>query len=358
MNELQINIQNPYDRTYCFSVFETMHIQPIPYDNAKGYTFISCPCFCYASLCKQIHDDYIEFKDDPIDLLVSDKRLEFLNKIIHEDYSYCANCPKYKLRSSTGFWRDYDFEYFFKEYGQKIVKSYQNKTLGTIMPHAIGFNLDDTCNLCCPTCRSKPIGKQYTITDEDADHLIYMAKQVEEIAIGGNGEFFASHNYDKLLAADLTENSKLKGIVLYTNGTLFNEKNWNKINSNTKQAISEIKISIDAATEETYKKVRGDHWQTLMKNLEFIRELKEQYGFKLHSTFTISRYNVSDVWQFYEFATRLGFDSVMFSFAREIFHPETGENTSFVIPQEERGDIMNFLVELRAREGYDKIIVE
>lgn len=358
MNELNLYIPNPYDRTYCFSLFEAMHIQPIPWENDKGYIFMSCPCFCYASLCKEIHDNYIELKEDPINLLISDKRLSFLNKIVHEDYSLCSNCPKYKLRRTTGFWRDYDFEYFYKEYGNTIAKSYKSKTLGTILPHSIGFNLDDACNLACPTCRSKPIGKRYTISDKDSDHLIYLAKQVEEITFGGNGEFFASHNYDKMLAADYSQNSKVKSIVLLSNGTLFNEEHWNRINDNSKKLIKEIKISLDAACEETYKKVRGDHWNALMDNLKFIVQLKQQYGFILHSTFTISKYNVSDVTKFYDFAKSLGFDRVMFSFAREIFHPETGENDSFMIPINNRNDIMNYLVDLQNREGTESVSVE
>lgn len=360
MNEL--NLYYPYqyvDRTYCFSVFETMHIQTIPWDNEKGYIFMSCPCYCYASLCKDIHDDFSEFKEDPIDLLISDKRLKFLNQIVRSNYSYCKNCPKYQLKDTTGFWRDYDFKYFFgEEYGSTIVNSYKNKYLKTILPYSIGFNLDDCCNLACPTCRSKIIGHKYGISNSDQEQLVYLAKKVKSISIGGNGEFFMSHNYDKLLNADLTENSNLESIILYTNGTLFNERHWERINVNSRKLIKEIKISIDAASEETYKKVRGNHWNTLLKNIEFIKTLKEQYGFKLHTTFTISKYNVSDVYAFYEFAKSLGFDTVMFSFAREIFHPETGDNTDFIIPLDARSDIMDFLKNLQQAEGYEKVSVE
>ena len=364
MNELSLKIQNPYQydtKKYCFNLFETMHIQVIPWNNAKGYVFFSHPCFCYSTVCPQIHDQFSDFVEAPMDLLLSDKRMNFLNKIVAEqDFSLCHGCPKYQLRETTGFWDRDDFEYMFeRKYGSKCYDGFKYRHLTTILPLTIMFNLDTSCNLKCKTCRSNFITKTHTLTDEDIAQLVYMAKKVECVSLGGDGEFFVSKNYRRILASDLSKDSNIRNIVLYTNGTMFDQKHWDMIHDSSKPLIKEVKISLDAATPETYAAVRGPiGWKMVMKNMPFIWQLKDQNGIKLSTTYTISKYNIQDVRKFYDFATDLGFDYIMFQFAREVFHPEAGEAENFIVPSNERQDIMNYLLSLQQEHGCQKVLIE
>lgn len=361
MNELSLDIQNPYKydaKKYCFNLFETMHIQVIPWHNEKGYVFFSHPCYCYSTICKDIHDKYSEFVESPLDLLLSNKRMEFLNKIVAEqDFSLCSHCPKFQMKDTTGFWDRDTFEYMFGyEHGSKCYDGFKYRHLTTILPLTIMFNLDNSCNLKCKTCRNNFIVKTHTLSDKDIDQLVYLAKRVERVSFGGDGEFFVSKNYRRMLSADLAKDSNIRNITLYTNGTLFTEKNWNAIHEASRTLIREIKISIDAATPETYAKVRGPvGWRLLMKNMPFIQQLKMTNRLNMTSTFTISKYNVHDVTKFFDFAIGLGFDSVTFQFARDIFHPETGKGEDFIIPIDERVDIMQYLESLQKQ--YDSLRV-
>ena len=64
-------------------------------------------------------------------------------------------------------------------------------------------------------------------------------------------------------------------IYLTTNGILFTEKNWKKI-ENAHPYIKSVEISIDAATRDTYEnKVRlNGKWDILMDNLDFISSIQ------------------------------------------------------------------------------------
>lgn len=365
MNELYLRIPNPYrydNMKFCYNLFETMHVQLLPWKNEKGYCFFSHPCFCYSTLCPEIHDNFSDFVDSPMDLVLSDKRMRFLNKIVAEqDFSMCKNCPKYKLKDEGGFLPRDDFEYLFgMNYGSNCYDGFKYRHLTTILPLTIMFNLDVACNLKCKTCRNTFITKTPRLSDADIENVVYMAKKVERVSFGGDGELFVSDNYRRVLAHDLTKDSKIDRIVLYTNGTMLNEKRWNQINENTRSLIKEIKISIDAATPETYEKVRGPvGWKMLMKNVPFMKELKEKYGIQFSTTYTISKYNVQDVTKFFDFADKeLGFDYVMFQFARDIFHPETGKQEDYIIPMEERGDILAYLQDLQKHQNSERVRIE
>lgn len=363
MNELNLKPAVEFEHIgtkYCFSVMEALYIQAVKTDDfGKGYGFLSCPCFCYASIVKKIHDKYLDWTGDPMDIINSPHRQEFLKRIIEQkDYSDCYGCPKLALAPTTGFWNQADFAYCWGDVGLNIWRQYYRKQLGDGLPHTIMFNLDTACNLRCKTCRSEYIRHTYDIHADDILKLVKIAKMVTHIGVGGDGEFFASHNYDRFLAEDLTQDSKIQYITLYTNGTMLNATNWNKIHENSRKLIKEIKISLDAACEETYNNVRGPFWKQLMNGLAFIRPIAEANGIELYTTFTISKYNVQDVPKFYEFARSQGFNRVMFQFARDIFHPETGDSEDFVIPADKRKDIMDYLLDLQAKEGTFRVTIE
>jgi len=90
----------------------------------------------------------------------------------------------------------------------------------------------------------------------------------------------------------------LKHIHLHTNALLWNESNWNKI-KNSHHLISSAEISIDAASDETYKKVRrGGNWNSLIKNLKFINELEEIKSVIV--SFVLQKENYHEIYEFYK----------------------------------------------------------
>ena len=68
-------------------------------------------------------------------------------------------------------------------------------------------------------------------------------------------------------------------IMLNTNGTILSEERARKI---LKSGITRLRFSLDAATKETYEKVRlGAKYDVTMKNIERFLEIKKQEKFEL-----------------------------------------------------------------------------
>ena len=68
-------------------------------------------------------------------------------------------------------------------------------------------------------------------------------------------------------------------IMLNTNGTLLSEERSKKF---LKSGITRIRFSLDAATKETYEKVRaGGKFDVTMKNIERFLEIKKQGNYEL-----------------------------------------------------------------------------
>lgn len=344
---------------YCHMPSETLYIQTVPDEhNEKGYTFISSPCFCYMLVNKTITKKFFDVSTNPLDLLFSTKRIDFLSKIFTHDYSYCSKCPVYKAKDTQESWLPDDYyKHYMTETGKNLMESWYEGRLKTVLPCRIALGLDESCNLTCKTCRVKPKPIGFTLTDFDIEVIAYMTGKVSQISVGGDGELFASRNYKKFLSKPLNTGI-LKSIDFFTNGTLFDEKHWNTINKVNQSLITNVRISIDAAGEDTYKTIRGDHWKTLLKNLQFVQELKKDAKFNLFTNYTISTYNLADIEKFTDFAFSLGFDQIQYSFARSILHEELGKSeNNFIIPTDARNDIIDFLQAVRTQYGNDKIIL-
>jgi molybdenum cofactor biosynthesis enzyme MoaA len=98
-----------------------------------------------------------------------------------------------------------------------------------------------------------------------------------------------------------------------TNGMLFPEK-WSKI-SNMAPMIREIQISIDAASKETYEKIRrGGKWERLRDSINYMQELKrrKELSFALQACFVVQASNYNEIPAFVDLSREWGFDSIKF----------------------------------------------
>lgn len=89
--------------------------------------------------------------------------------------------------------------------------------------------------------------------------------------MAGYGDVFASKYYQELLYG----NKKRQDLFLITNGNLFTEDKFDRLLPCYENI--DIYISIDAACEETYNKLRpGGNWSKLMQNLEMLARKKRE----------------------------------------------------------------------------------
>jgi len=145
-------------------------------------------------------------------------------------------------------------------------------------PVHVNLNYDHTCNLRCPSCRSELI--HYRGEDLKKVQYIqdYVERQilptVESVALTGVGDPFMSQVFRNfLIHFDKHKYPNIKTIHFHTNGQLFDEEMYGKMKGLHHLNLS-TDISIDAASADTYNKVRPPgNWDRLMKNLQFIKGL-------------------------------------------------------------------------------------
>jgi sulfatase maturation enzyme AslB (radical SAM superfamily) len=148
----------------------------------------------------------------------------------------------------------------------------------TETPTEIRLSFDKTCNLTCPSCRREVL----VYTDKQKENMGVMYEKIKPylkyakfINFGGLGEPFASEFYMKALKEFRPENPDVR-IIFETNGTLFNEANWEKI-SHLADTKLHVKVSLDSVFEHTYNYLRrGGDFKKVKQNLSFISSLRKE----------------------------------------------------------------------------------
>lgn len=182
-------------------------------------------------------------------------------------------------------------------------------------PKVLAVGYDATCNLACTTCRKELYVAKGQVKEENRritkaimeDYLPYC----NFLILAGDGEVFASQEYASLYQS---EQCNPPYIRLLSNGLLFNEKNWKSFINGKTGAIF-LTVSVDAATRETYEKIRRNgSFQVLKKNMEFASELRKSGALKyFRMNFVVQRENFREMIPFVQWGEELGTDEVFFT---------------------------------------------
>ena len=157
--------------------------------------------------------------------------------------------------------------------------------LETEFPLFLQLETNQICNLKCPSC---PIGQddgdQKYISSEKMDWDMYKKIILEgekyecpSLEPQGTNEPFLDQNLEDYIkfAAD----HGFMDIMLNTNGTLLPEERSRKL---LKSGITRFRFSLDAATKETYEKVRlGGKYDVTMRNIENFLRIKKEENYQL-----------------------------------------------------------------------------
>ena len=217
----------------------------------------------------------------------------------------------------------------------------------------IRLAIDDSCNLKCPSCRTKLIfhkeGSQFKkgirIADKINDWLSTYSKPVQ-VHIGSDGDPFASHVYRHFM--EHTPKSSITQYSLLTNGLMF--KDFRPRIPHIIENLTRLGVSIDGATKETYEKLRlGGKWDNINRNLECIAELKQQHNFKFELHMVVQKDNWQEIQTMIELGKQLGTDKIYFN---KIQDWNTGQNINEVLPpdNEEYNSIRSYIQKLQVQE--------
>jgi wyosine [tRNA(Phe)-imidazoG37] synthetase (radical SAM superfamily) len=197
------------------------------------------------------------------------------------------------------------------------------KTFMDILPADYNLGYDETCNLKCPSCR--PFNIVYTKGEKYERILAIHNKLFKDIEksgyenvrsfwVTGSGDPFASSVFRNFLFNFDGSKYPLLKFFIMTNGMLLTPEVWEKM-SKIHSNISNIFISIDAATPETYEKIRvNGNLNTLLRNIEFLGKRRKENKFdNLILAFVVQRKNYKEMAGVIEIAKKYNVDQVAFS---------------------------------------------
>lgn len=292
-------MNSSFDHLFCEQPFNRIEV------NEAGDVFNCCPAW----LNKPIGNLLSHSLED---IWNSQTAIQIRESIHNGSYKYCNKnlCPR--LKNS--------------EMPKENVKDpsildlmLNKKSILKTSPTKLNCCYDRSCNLKCASCRTNLImHKEFSIDWNKASQiqsqLLPLMGHLEWLEVTGSGDPFASTVFFELLKSlNIRDFPRLK-IFLHTNATLWTQDRWSQI-SGIHQLVKKVDISIDAASEKTYQKVRAHgHFQALLNNLKFISGLKKQ-GFldDVKLSFVVQSENFHEIPSFVELAKSLQFDRVLFS---------------------------------------------
>lgn len=189
-------------------------------------------------------------------------------------------------------------------------------------PKNIVLSHDNSCNISCPTCRTRTIIASKTLNAKH-DRLIPLVlgliKDAEHIVCSGSGDPFASRHFRRLISAiggkeidnfPLVERRPDFRINLMTNGLQFTRHTYRQLG--LRGLVGDIALSMDACEKESFELIRrGSKWDELVEALEFLGTIRHENKYmKMVSYFTVQRDNFRHMEDFVEFCRKYRFDSI------------------------------------------------
>jgi len=140
-------------------------------------------------------------------------------------------------------------------------------------PRNIQIEVTNRCNLRCYMCFINTL-KRDEFGELSFDKYKRIVKNFNHwytVKLSGIGEPFLNKELLKIISY---EKKRRNRVLVYSNGLLINEE---KAKGLIQSGLDSLFISIDGSTKETYNFIRrGGNFDTLIKNLEYIQNLKKE----------------------------------------------------------------------------------
>jgi MoaA/NifB/PqqE/SkfB family radical SAM enzyme len=243
-----------------------------------------------------------------------EKAREIRRSILDGSFKYCdgTRCP------------------FLKSISHEVqrLEGVKNEELKTIIdykltilpfkPREIDCSFETSCNLSCPSCRSKV--RMHSVNEHEILNIQSKLeneafKDAHVLSFSSSGDPFGSPFYRKWLQnLNRKKVPHLKQIRLHTNALLWTPKMWGTIPAEIQEVVKSTIISIDAGRPETYaKNRRGSSFERLLENLQFIRLLRKHGPLEhVKISMVVQKNNFMEMPDFIHLGKRLNFDTVYF----------------------------------------------
>ncbi|MBV8546540.1 MAG: radical SAM protein, partial [Acidobacteria bacterium] len=210
--------------------------------------------------------------DSPDDVWNSSGAEEIRRSILDGDYSYCSRtlCP---MIANGNLPRTGEVT---EPRLRRIID--QHQTILDDGPRLIALGHDSSCNLACPSCRVGIVmadKAQNERLDRARDTVILPLLRGREVGLHLTawGDPFASKHYRSILEALRDEDFNGVQLSILTNGLALTKSVWETM-PHLREKIVELRVSVDAATKETYEDVRRPgRWEVIYENLRVMGEI-------------------------------------------------------------------------------------
>jgi hypothetical protein len=182
-------------------------------------------------------------------------------------------------------------------------------------PNTLMVGTDYSCNLNCPSCREAVCvasSEERKELDRQAEDLLeHVIPHVGRLWMAGSGEVFFSKTYRNMMEDKRCKDRR--SISILSNGTLFNEEQWEKIEACSYESV-EVVISMDGIKDTTIETLRrGADAQKLKHNLEFIGNLRKQNKIqRLFLSCVLQAANVAELQELLDYCQKIGVDKIQF----------------------------------------------
>ncbi len=268
-------------KEFCTRPFEEIEI------HAQGEIYTCCPNWNNFYDIGNLHKNKIE------KIWNSKKAKELRKRILKNDYSLCG-------KNGCTYSRTKQFFSHFNTNCKEKMNTY---------PLIVKLCYDYECNIACKFCR----GVVRKLPDDELEILnskidtffLPLLKSAKILLINANGDPFGSRHSRLLIKKAAQKYPDLK-FDFQTNGTLCNETVFKNLNI-TPEKIEKIRISVHAATKETYGKIvdNGEfYFPKIIENLEYINKIRKESYFELFLHFVVNSLNYKEMPAFVEFAQK------------------------------------------------------
>ena len=171
------------------------------------------------------------------------------------------------------------------------------------MPTVFNLSNSRVCNLSCIMCNRKSRRHNPKVIEKTAREVFNHLQAAKKIVLTGMGDPFARPDTRDILINFDNRDSDVRFDII-TNALLL-PKYWEKVR---RQKFGNLLISADAATKETYEKIRiGGTWENLLESLALVKENKDRFS-SVTINMTVMRYNYREIPAFIDFAESYGFN--------------------------------------------------
>ena len=177
--------------------------------------------------------------------------------------------------------------------------------------YLVSINVDESCNLSCPSCRKDSImitsGPIFENKLMQINHMVDLLQHFDQpcrIIMSGNGDPLASAIMRPLIHRWRPRANH--SVRLFTNGLLLKKQ---LTDSPILDHVKEYFISIDAGSQSVYERVRlGGSWTKLIENFDWLQAQAQHRRARVLLMFVIQRENYKDINNFCELVVRYGFE--------------------------------------------------